>query len=372
MCHEKLDVGETPACIQACPSGAIMIEAVNVEKWVASDMESNANMPFLPDANITKSTTRYTLPETLPELKELDEHILKPAHAEIPLVFMTILTQISLGAFFALFLGDFMSLFNFTSVNLVMAVVVILPAILGLPLSALHLGRPYLAMTAMKNIKTSWLSREALALGVFVSLMSLVALSYFFNINIFFRLFLESLTLGVGIYGIYAQVMIYRIKARPSWDRITTNLKFFAVSYVGIFLLSFVAILFEMQEVVLPLTTLGMLGALAQLFFSYEDLRDLDSFDKNEYQLKRTKRLYDENFKNIKIFRFISLIVGGVVLPLLSIVLLTSSLYGFASFISFVSLILIFSSEISDRFLFYSTVVPLGMAGSFFVGKQRG
>jgi len=35
-------------------------------------------------------------------------------------------------------------------------------------------------------------------------------------------------------------------------------------------------------------------------------------------------------------------------------------------------LIVSFISEISDRFLFYTTVVPLGMAGGFFVGKQRG
>ena len=37
----------------------------------------------------------------------------------------------------------------------------------------------------------------------------------------------------------------------------------------------------------------------------------------------------------------------------------------------FISLCLVFASEISDRFLFYATVVPLGMAGGFFVGKQR-
>ena len=76
MCHERLDVGQTPACVQACPSGAIEIEVVNVQKWLDEDMAKEANMPFLPDANITKPTTRYTLPENLPTLKEMDEHIL--------------------------------------------------------------------------------------------------------------------------------------------------------------------------------------------------------------------------------------------------------------------------------------------------------
>ena len=208
MCHERLAVGETPACVQACPSGAIEIEVVNVQKWLDEDMAKEANMPFLPDATITNSTTRYTLPENMPELKELDEHILKPAHSEIPLVFMTVLTQISLGGFLALFLGDIMSLFGFSETNWIMAFLVMIPAAIGLPLSALHLGRPFLAMTAMKNIKTSWLSREALALGVFVLLMNIVVVLYYLDVSHVVIFLVELLTLVVGIFGIHSQAMI--------------------------------------------------------------------------------------------------------------------------------------------------------------------
>jgi len=371
MCHERLEVGQTPACVQACPSGAIMIETVNVQKWLDEDMAKDANMPFLPDATITNSTTRYTLPDNLPELKEMDEHLLKPAHSELPLVFMTVLTQISLGGFLVLFLGDVMSLFGFESANWIMALLVMLPAALGLPLSALHLGRPFLAMTAMKNIKTSWLSREALALGIFTALMNVVVILYFLEIPHATRLIVEALTLACGIFGIYAQSMIYRIKARPSWNRVTTNLKFFGVSYVGAFFMALIAVILGMLEVAIPLVTLGMLGALAQFFFTYEDLRVLKTEKENEYQLSRTARLYDENFSKIKLFRFASIILGGVLLPLLVIVLISASSFAGASITLLLALVLMFASEISDRFLFYSTVVPLGMAGGFFVGKQR-
>ncbi len=371
MCHEKLDVGETPACVQACPSGAIMIETVNVKEWLERGIDENPKMPFLPDARITNSTTRYTLPENLPQMREVDEHILKPAHSELPLVFMTVLTQISLGGFLALFLGDALSLFGFAETNWIMALLVMLPAALGLPLSALHLGRPFLAMTAMKNIKTSWLSREALALGLFTALMNVVVVLYFIEAPSFVRVLVEAITLGVGVYGIYVQAMIYRIKARPSWDRVTTNMKFFGVTYVGAFLLAFVASVLGVQSVVLPLVSLGMVGAVAQMFFSYEDLRTLESTSPNEYQLKRTARLYNENFKKIKEFRFISLVVAGVFLPLIVNVLLSASLFGGASFVLAIALVVMFVSELSDRFLFYSTVVPFGMAGGFFVGKSR-
>ncbi|MDQ7067019.1 MAG: DmsC/YnfH family molybdoenzyme membrane anchor subunit [Sulfurimonas sp.] len=372
MCHERLDVGQSPACVQACPTSAIEIEVVNIKEWLERDIDKEGNMPFLPDARITNSTTRYTLPDNLPQdMKEVDEHILKPAHKELPLVFMTVLTQISLGGFLALFLGDVMSLFGFEATNWMMALLVMLPAALGLPLSALHLGRPFLALTAMKNIKTSWLSREAAALGAFTGLMGGVVALYFFEVNHLLRLALEALTLALGIYGIYAQAMIYRIRARPAWDRVTTNLKFFGVFYVGVFLLAFVSSLLSLGDVVVPLIAMGMLGALAQLFFTYEDTRSLDTLEKNQYQLQRTKRLLNENFLNVKIGRLISLLIGGVLLPLLALVFAGSGSFGLTSLVMFFALLISFSSEICDRFLFYVTVVPLGMAGGFFVGKQR-
>ncbi len=372
MCHERLDVGQSPACVQACPAGAIEIETVNIEEWLSEKIDKQANMPFLPDARITNSTTRYTLPENLPEnMKEMDEHILKPAHKEIPLVFMTILTQISLGGFLVLFLGDIMSLFGFEKTNFIMALCVMLPALLGLPLSALHLGRPFLAMTAMKNIKSSWLSREAAALGLFVALMSGVVAIYFFKVNATVRLAVEAFTLAVGTYGIYAQAMIYRIKARPSWNRITTNLKFFGVAYVGIFLLALLSSLLGLSDAVTPLIAMGMLGALMQLFFTYEDTRTLDTFQENKYQLQRTKRLLYENFAVIKLWRLLSLVVAGVFLPLLAMVFAGSGSFTLVSLVMFFALCLSFVSELSDRVLFYTTVVPLGMAGGFFVGKQR-
>jgi len=371
MCHERLDEGQSPACVQACPAGAIEIEVVNVEEWLNRDIDEQANMPFLPDARITNSTTRYTLPDNLPEnMKEMDEHILKPAHKEIPLVFMTVLTQISLGGFLLLFLGDVMSLFGFESTNWIMALLVMLPSAIGLPLSALHLGRPFLAMTAMKNIKTSWLSREALALGLFTGLMSAVVAMYFFDIPHILRLLVEAVTLATGIYGIYAQGMIYRIKARPSWNRVTTNYKFFGVAYIGAFLLAFISSISSIHEAIIPLTTIGMLGAVAQLFFSYEDIRTLDEKE-NEYQLQRTKRLLNENFANVKKIRFATLLVGGILLPLLALVFVSGSSMMVTSIVLGLALLVSFNSEIADRFLFYTTVVPLGMAGGFFVGKQR-
>ena len=372
MCHERLEVGESPACVQACPSGAIMIETVNVKQWKERDISSQGNMPFLPDASITNATTRYTLPENIPEdIFERDEHIIKPAHSELPLVFMTVLTQISLGAFFALMMGNILSLFGLSSPNWVMAVVAMLPAALGLPLSALHLGRPLLAMTAMKNIKTSWLSREALALGVFTGMMSLDVGLYYFEIPKLLHVIFEIVTFGIGIFGIYAQSMIYRIKARPSWDRVTTNLKFFAVSYIGLLLIALVALLQDMSAVVTPLMATALVIAAAQAFFTYEDRRTLVSSKTDSYQLEKTNRIHNEFFAlHVKV-RVVSFILGSILLPLLVLILVGSGAHAVATAFLIFGVLISLSSELVDRFLFYATVVPLGMAGSFFVGKQR-
>ncbi len=369
MCHERLDIGQSPACVQACPSGAIEIEVFKPKEWLEGAIDEQGNMPHLVDARVTNATTRYTLPDKLPEeMIAADAHHLKPAHSEMPLVFMTVLTQISLGAFLALFLGDLLSISGRNEPTWIMALIAMLPAALGLPLSALHLGRPLKAMTAMKNIKTSWLSREALALGLFTGLMSLNILLYLFEFTVYGRVFFEALTLGVGAYGIYAQGMIYQIEARPSWNRKTTLLKFFGVSYIGLFLLSFVLLLQGEYEAASPLMSLALLFALTQGFFSYEDKKGLGTSGVYTAQLTKTEEIYETFFGVHQKLRIGSFVFGALLLPLLVTVMISSPL---AIPLLAVALLMMSLSEFMDRFLFYATVVPLNMAGGFFVGSQR-
>jgi Fe-S-cluster-containing dehydrogenase component len=33
MCHGRLSLGQSPACVSACPEGAIQIEIVDVAAW---------------------------------------------------------------------------------------------------------------------------------------------------------------------------------------------------------------------------------------------------------------------------------------------------------------------------------------------------
>ena len=376
MCHDKLAVGETPACVQACPAGAIEIEVVHKEEWIEYGMEKEGVAPHLPDVSITKPTTRYTLPENMPEYRPADERILNPASAELPLVFMTVLTQVSLGAFLALFLGQLLfSLgFNLPEPTLGMAIMAFLPSAIGLPLSALHLGRPIMAITAMKNWRTSWLSREAIALGVFTGLASVVAGMYYLEIKGVALLFVEAITLALGIYGIYAQSKIYRVRARPSWDRTSTTKRFFGSSYIGFILIALMLLASGGTSGVMVLLAVALLAGMGQVLVVYEEVifyRHLDKEDPLYYQLNRTKILLTEHFGKLKKFRVYSLLLFALGLPLLAILFTASGLTTLAIAILGLGVIGSFISEISGRYLFYRTVVPLGLAGNFFAGNQR-
>ncbi len=159
-----------------------------------------------------------------------------PEHAHMPLVIMTVLTQISLGGFFTLFLGDLLFLlgFNLPSPSGWMALAVLVPAVAGLSFSALHLGRPFKAITALINLKTSWLSREALALAVFTFGMAVVTGFYFIEVSQGLRFLFETAVLGTGVYGIYAQSMIYRLEAHPSWNSVLTT-RVFLVQDISVY-----------------------------------------------------------------------------------------------------------------------------------------
>ena len=379
MCHEKLEVGETPSCVQACPAGAIEIEVVHKDEWITYDMNTLGIAPHLPDTSITKPTTRYTLPDKMPKeaYKPADEHITKPAHSELPLVFMTVLTQMSVGGFVALFFGELLSMFGFSNLatgNYILAGFIMLPALLGLPLSALHLGRPLLAHTAMKNWRKSWLSREALALGIFAGLGIGVVVLYFLEFIFLNSIFMIG-ALIAGVYGIFAQSQIYRIKARPSWDRVSTTKRFLSSGYLGLILVSLILSIQGYTNSTMVILSLTLLVASYQVLIIFEEktfYKYLKEDEKNYYQLNKTKTLLENNFsKHLKI-RYNTLISFGVFLPLIAILFLANGSLYTASVILSLALVGSTFSELIGRYLFYVTVVPLGLAGNFFAGNQRG
>src|SRR5437764_5321272 len=85
MCHNRLSDNMAPACVAACPEGAIAIGIVNIAEW--RDDYLSANAPGLPSADDSISTTRVTLPENLaPSTDRVDLQRVQPEQAHFPLV----------------------------------------------------------------------------------------------------------------------------------------------------------------------------------------------------------------------------------------------------------------------------------------------
>jgi DMSO reductase anchor subunit len=168
--------------------------------------------------------------------------------------------------------------------------------------------------------------------------------------------------------------MIYRIPARPAWNRKSTTRRFFGSAYAGFLLIATILTATGGTQGALVLLSVTLLTGMAQVLVIFEEVmfyRHLRSDDPLFYQLDRTRTLLQERFGRIKKARLYTLVAFGVILPLFGILFVASGLHTFASVTLFVATAGAFASEIAGRYLFYRTVVPLGLAGNFFAGRQR-
>jgi len=190
--------------VSACPETAIRIEIVNVAEW-KREYAANANAPGLPSADDSISSTRITLPDNLPpDTRKADFFRVRPEDPHWPLVAMTVLTQLSVGAFVTVWL---LQLFGKTARLGLAALVSLLVAGLALSASTLHLGRPMYAYRALKMWKRSWLSREVLLFGCFSGVAFLYAALLWFELP--GSLAIGALTSVLGAAGVTASAGIY-------------------------------------------------------------------------------------------------------------------------------------------------------------------
>jgi DMSO reductase iron-sulfur subunit len=223
MCHGRLTDGLEPACVNACPEAAIEIEIVNIADWRENYIA--AESPGMPDANITISTTRITLPKSSPTvLEKVDNYHIRPEHAHFSLVFMTTLIQAVAGA-----VTYMTAMHQLSPVSLIALVLI---TVLALNISVTHLGRPAFAYRAVKMWRRSWLSREVLFFGLFFgALAALTGASVAATLHLYpvpqiaFQLF-EAGTLFFGGAGLVASACIYLVPARPAWNMVHTPVDF--------------------------------------------------------------------------------------------------------------------------------------------------
>jgi formate dehydrogenase iron-sulfur subunit len=367
MCHGRLSAGQTPACVSACPEGAIQIEIVNVADWRTA-VATAAAPHGVPSNDGSLSATRITLPEQLPpNARALDVTHVRPEHPHWPLVIMTVLTQLSVGAFTTIWL---LHLAGQSAGLGIAAIASLIVAGIALAASTLHLGRPVHAYRALRMWKRSWLSREVLLFGAFSGVANVYAAALWFGIP--GGAVVGGVTVLLGIAGVTASACIYRVPARPAWNTSYTPMQFNLTA--GVLGPLFAAALGIGSTRLLGIAAASMAGAtLVLLAIRFLRLTASDSLE-----LRGTARLLSTVLASRLVLRGILLVVGGIALPLLGgpaeaghYIPGPAEAGHYVRPLAIAALLLAVAAEILGRYLFFVSVVPRHMTTPYVAAESE-
>lgn len=392
MCHSRLKDGELPACVAACPEGAIQIEKVNIQEWRKNHNQADA--PHVPDSGMTISTTRITVPENMPaEVLRGNRHRVEPEHPHTSLIVMTVLTQLAVGGFLTLWSFDFLSnwleflkpLRDFLPYGAGGMLLVTGVALLA---AVFHLGRPLHAWKALRMWKRSWLSREVLLFTLF-SMMggfyAMIQLAHHFFMSSphavggdpFFgsgMFILGAAVVILGLAGVYASAKIYLVPARPAWNTVRTPLRFFLTGFIlgplfALVVYGFYGLLQGSRPetgLVSALLAVSALAGFFQLMVLVSRLFSLRWTQSDE--LYGSSFLLIHRFQKAFLSRLFLLGAGSFLSPFILSKLLDQGHLSASGYFVWASLCFLLSlaGEFLGRYLFFVTVVPKNIPGSFF------
>jgi formate dehydrogenase iron-sulfur subunit len=233
MCMGRIEQNEAPACVQACPSQAIKISIIDVASVQAENSKTAYEQRLIataPPSRLTQPTTRFTSTRSLSLLQGSDvvsrESVSdepQPTHA--PLVVMLVLTQASVGLWIAI-TAAIVSEFWQTKAIFAASITASLIGFIGVQAALLHLGRPWLAFRSILGWRRSWLSREAIAFGLYLAASFLATSSSILNQLEWLRPFASVAAVLLGCAAVFCSAMIYVATGRELWSLMRTLTEF--------------------------------------------------------------------------------------------------------------------------------------------------
>lgn len=330
MCHQRLEVGEAPACAQACPTHAIRIVKVPVTLHAHGRPEADTAhfLAAAPDASLTLPTTRFVSKRPIPSAAlaaDAGTPRVQPAH--LPLVAMLTLTQAGYG----LLLGARLAPADEAPTWTEHAGLCLIA--FGLAASALHLGQPLRMWRVFLNLRRSWLSREAVILGLSSALLFTGAALDFLPVHPqaeSLALQLKDAGLITGLLGVLCSAMLYIDTGRSSWSALPVSAR------MGGTVLAYTALCFA-QPLAAMVLALKLGAELSSLLHAKDDL----SRDTASARLLRGPLLAQLAARHV---------LGGVAV-----------LACLASLPAWVCAALILAGELLERTLFFRAVTPSAM-----------
>lgn len=349
MCSQRLSVGEAPACVQACPHQAISIRTIDIAS-VKSAAASITFLPDSPDPRITLPTTRFIgKASNRQHLRAGNYATHKLEHAHWPLVILLVFSQVSVGLATLVLMLNGVALSD-TATTALLAIAAGLATIAAVS-STLHLGRPQFAYRAILGIRHSWLSREIVAFGAFIPLCWGSAWLSFADSS----WLVVSLPAAVvcGVAGVAASVMIYHVTRRPFWKANRSAPAFLATSLGVSSLLALLAMQLTSSDshYILrhQLGSVALISGLIKLWLLKQSLKGhANESQIGGIQLQKSVRLQA---------------IGSRVLVLLSSAIVFGPVTSVSIVITVTAIVAGLIAELTERYLFFSAVVPLRMPG---------
>jgi formate dehydrogenase iron-sulfur subunit len=361
MCRHRLAVGEAPACVQACPNGAIAITVID-KRQALEDAQGDAFLPGAPSPAITVPSTVYRSDRAPPRnLLPADFFRTTPAQRHAPLVVMLVLTQLSVGTFLIEAIANgLLTAEARAALQQPWSLTALLVGLTALGASVFHLGRPLYAFRAVIGLRTSWMSREIVAFGLFALLAVLYAGVPLLGpspTHAAMRDWLRWLVSGVGLIAITCSVLIYHATRKAWWSATITSFKFFATAaLLGL------ATTLAIAGGELPrraVTMLSILMIAVSVIKAAGELAVLVHLrDKRYTELKRSAVLMTTDLRRWLIGRFAALAVGGVALPL-------ANVHGERAVATIASFALLLCGELLERTVFFAAASSHRMPGTF-------
>jgi len=377
MCSDRLSHGEAPACVQSCPNEAIRITLVQRDEVVQAT-EANTFLPGAPTPDDTLPTTVYKTSRVFPRnMLPANFYSVSPEHAHLPLVVMLTLTQLAVGAFIVdMILGRLMGTLATRGIGFTNALFALALALGAMGASSLHLGRPQYAFRAVLGLRTSWMSREILALGGF----AFAGLAYAGCVALGLTAWAPraaALAAAAGIAGVVCSVMVYAATKREHWGGSLTGLKFGLTTLVlgvaTVLMVSTVAALATAVPGAAPFSSTPLfhqlcvalgIGALVKLGFELSILRHVR--DPHHSVLKRSALLMMRDLRRVTLARFICGALGGLALPALALAIASRAADGAPPLVGAVTVAifaLCLAGELGERYLFFAAAPPSKMPG---------
>jgi DMSO reductase anchor subunit len=374
MCSSRLSAGEAPACVQACPSGAITIRIVDQAELVAAIKPGDALLPGAFDSAYTKPTTGYFSGRSIPaNARPGDAAALRLEHAHWPLVWMLVLTQVAVGIFLGAAALALVARAVFGVAQAPLAVSAFAILNLGLAVSVLHLGRPLGAWRAFLGLRTSWMSREIFAFSIFAAPAAAFAGASLWNfaadwmpklrvVEVFGSPALLSAPLALvtamlGLLGVFCSAMIYVDTHRAFWNRELTFTKFFGTTLLlgsaG------AAAILAWTPLVLATGVFGIVATVIRTALFGWEFQNFRLALKSPEASNHRSALVMWNLRRPLVFVRVALFASSSAFGLLAI----NHTGGFAAVCAMLSFLLTFASQIIERYFFFTAVVAPRMPG---------